>query len=232
MVNSVSLTRGARRDPGRRSGAELLGLDPRALGEVATRDARREAEVVLDPGRSRQRPAGGHRVEDDGLQALRRRVHGGSQARRAGAHDDEVADLRGGRRHPEPDDVGQAPRRSGCAAPRPPQMTTGVSAGWMPSRCSSSSAAGSSSRSIHRCGNRLRAANSATGVRPGRTREPMIRSTHGRPISRSRRMMRARRTMSPSAGSDPTSSRTRSTRGRRHRAGRDGDGAEELRPGR
>ena len=69
----------------------------------------------------------------------------------------------------------------------PAQITTGVSSGATPSRCSSASASGSSSTSIQRCGSRLRAVNSRSRRVSGEKREPMIFRPAPSPIRSSRR---------------------------------------------
>src|SRR3954447_4736456 len=61
--------------------------------------------------------------------------------------------------------------RSTCS---PRQITTGVSAGAMPSPRSSCSASVSSSRSIHLCGSRFLAASSRSRRVSAEKREPMI----------------------------------------------------------
>ncbi len=75
--------------------------------------------------------------------------------------------------------------RSTCS---PRQITTGVSSGLTPSWLSSSSASWSRSRSIQRCGSRLRAANSSSRLVSGEKREPMIRRPTPSSIRIERRM--------------------------------------------
>ena len=74
-------------------GAELLGLDEGPARQRLARDAGREAEVVLDAraraGLAAERAA----VHHQHRQPLRRRVHRGRQARRAGADDGHVVEL-------------------------------------------------------------------------------------------------------------------------------------------
>ena len=79
-------------DPRDRPGDEDLGAEPprllqRAARQLVARDARREAEVVLDPRRGAGLAAGRLALDDDRAQALRRAVHGGGEARGPGADD-------------------------------------------------------------------------------------------------------------------------------------------------
>ena len=88
-------------DPRDRPGDEDLRPQPPGLlqgpaGELVAGHARREAEVVLDPGRRAGLAAGRLPLDHDRPQALRRAVHGGGQARGPGADDDRVV-LGGGR---------------------------------------------------------------------------------------------------------------------------------------
>ena len=71
-------------------GAEAGHLRDRAMGEVRAGQSLREAEVVLDRRALPGLAAGRLALDDDRAQALRRRVHGGSQTRRAGADDADV----------------------------------------------------------------------------------------------------------------------------------------------
>ena len=71
-------------DPRDRPGDEDLGAEPARLlegtaRELVARDAGREAEVVLDPGRRAGLAAGRLPLDDDRPQALRRSVHGRGQ---------------------------------------------------------------------------------------------------------------------------------------------------------
>ena len=83
----------AERSRGARAGdvrAELLGLHERALRQITTGDAGREAEVVLDP-RTRSRLPSGHEAFDgESAESFRRAVHRGGEPSRAPAHDQEV----------------------------------------------------------------------------------------------------------------------------------------------
>ena len=72
-------------------GAELLGLREGAPRELFARDARGEAEVVLDARARAGLAARRRRLEHEHVEALGRRVHGRGQARRPGAHDDEIS---------------------------------------------------------------------------------------------------------------------------------------------
>jgi len=80
-----------RRDQG--LGAELLGLHIGPPGQGLARDAGGKAQVVLDAGAGAGLAAEGAPVQHQHLQALGGRVHGGGQAGRAGAHDDDVEQL-------------------------------------------------------------------------------------------------------------------------------------------
>jgi len=71
--------------------AEFPGLDDRPVGQVGAGDAGGEAEVVLDPGRGAGLPAGGDRVDRQGLQPFGGAVDRGGQAGRARADDEQVA---------------------------------------------------------------------------------------------------------------------------------------------
>jgi hypothetical protein len=81
--------------------AELLGLDLGALGELGAGDARREAEVVLDPRRRARLAAGGDALQRDRGQTLRRAV-----------------DARGEPGRPGSDDVAVDVPSTGCSIPR------------------------------------------------------------------------------------------------------------------
>ena len=90
----VDVTR-RRVDAGDRAGDEDLGAEPLGLLERPVRElvpghARREAEVVLDPGRRARLAAGRLALDHDRLEALRRAVHGRGQPRGAGADDHGV----------------------------------------------------------------------------------------------------------------------------------------------
>ena len=87
-------------DPRDRSGDQDLRAQPARLlecpaRELVTRDARREAEVVLDPRRRARLPAGRLALDDDRPQTFRGAVDGRRQAGRPGADDHRVV-LRGG----------------------------------------------------------------------------------------------------------------------------------------
>ena len=156
-------------------GAELLGLDHRAVGQLGAGDAGREAEVVLDPGRGAGLPAGGDRVEHDRRQPFGGAVHGGGEPGRARADDDEVAQPVPGAPAPAGRRPGPARRCRGCAARArrarsPPASRPALTPSWR----SSASALGSSSRSIQVCGSRLRAANSRSRRVSGEYRDPTI----------------------------------------------------------
>ena len=82
-------------------GAEPLGLGAHVLHQVRAHDAVAEAGEVLDLGGVHQRPAGGDRtLEDQRLEVGARGVDRGRPAGRAGADDDDVADVRGHGTHP------------------------------------------------------------------------------------------------------------------------------------
>src|SRR5256885_14525942 len=57
------------------AGAEFLRLIVGARGQLLTRNAEREAEVVLDPGAGAGLTARRVRFDDDGVQSFRRRVY-------------------------------------------------------------------------------------------------------------------------------------------------------------
>src|SRR5262249_38273836 len=59
--------------------------------EHLSRNARRKPQIVLDPRARPRLPAGGARLEDQHVEPLRGRIHGGSEAGRAGADHHEVA---------------------------------------------------------------------------------------------------------------------------------------------
>ena len=97
-------------DPRDRPRHEDLGAEPprllqRAARQLVARDARREAEVVLDPRRRAGLAAGRLALDHDRPQALRRAVHGRRQPGRPGADDHRVV-LRGGRLGGEPEQLG------------------------------------------------------------------------------------------------------------------------------
>src|SRR6185437_3566464 len=71
-------------------GAEPAGLLERSAGELVARDARGEAEIVLDPRRRARLPARRLALDHDRAQALGRAVHGRGQPGRAGADDHGV----------------------------------------------------------------------------------------------------------------------------------------------
>ena len=75
---------------GRRAGAELSRLGHRAAGQLGAADARREAEVVLDPPRRARLAAEGGALDDQRLEALGGAVDGGAEAGRPGADDEQV----------------------------------------------------------------------------------------------------------------------------------------------
>ena len=106
-------------DPRDRAGDEDLGAEPprllqRAARQLVARHARGEAEVVLDPRGRAGLAAGRLALDHDRAQALRRAVHGGGQARRAGADDHRVV-LRRARARSR----GRAARPPGAAAAGP-----------------------------------------------------------------------------------------------------------------
>ena len=86
--------------------AELLGLDVGAIGELATRDAGRKAQVVLDPRARAGLSAGRPPLEHQHVESFRGSIDRGGKARRAGAHDDEIADVDAIDRVVEPEAVG------------------------------------------------------------------------------------------------------------------------------
>ena len=82
-------------DPRDRPRHEHLGAEPprllqRAARELVARDARGEAEVVLDPGRGAGLAAGRLPLDHDRAQTLGRAVDGRGEPSRAGADDDGV----------------------------------------------------------------------------------------------------------------------------------------------
>ena len=86
---------GRRVDAGDRAGDEDLGPEPvrlleRPLRELVPGDARREAEIVLDPRGRAGLSAGRLALDHDRLEALGRSVHGRGQPRGAGADDHGV----------------------------------------------------------------------------------------------------------------------------------------------
>ena len=101
VVGTLLERRRAGRD--RELGAELLGLQDGAVGQLGAGDAGREAEIVLDARRRPGLAAGGERVQRERVESLRRAVHRRREAGGAGADDDQVADLvlRARERQPE-----------------------------------------------------------------------------------------------------------------------------------
>ena len=86
---------GRRVDARDRARDENLGAEPTRLLQRSTRelvagDARRESEVVLDPGRRPGLAAWSLPLDDDRPQSLRCSVHRRGKTPRAGAHDDRV----------------------------------------------------------------------------------------------------------------------------------------------
>ena len=71
-------------------GSQPYRLLAGARGEVVTRDAAGEAEVVLDARRGARLSPGRLALDEQGAQALRGAVDGRSQARRPATHDHEV----------------------------------------------------------------------------------------------------------------------------------------------
>ena len=132
--------------PRDRPGDEDLGAEParllqRAARELVAGDARREAEVVLDPRRGAGLAARRLALDHDRAQPLRRAVHGGREPGRPGADDHGVVLGRGrlGAR-------GRAARPPGAAAAAPPSCRRrrgsrgqSSSAGSGPPHCSAAS---------------------------------------------------------------------------------------------
>ena len=73
-----------------RTRAELARLGDRAAGEVVAGDARREAEIVLDPPRRAGLPAQRRALHDERVETLRGAVDRGAEARRPTADHEEV----------------------------------------------------------------------------------------------------------------------------------------------
>ena len=102
------IVRARRTSPPSRCTCRVVGVDPRDLardedlgtepprllqrpaGKLVAGDARREAEVVLDPGRGARLAARGLALDHDRPQALRGAVDRGREAGRAGADDHRV----------------------------------------------------------------------------------------------------------------------------------------------
>ena len=169
-------------------GAELLGLQHGALGQLAPGDPGREAEVVLDPRRPGRLAAGGDGVEHRGVEALRRPVDRGREPGGSGADDHQVADLLLGVGLRAARTSRPARRWTGCAATGPGRAPPACPRGPSPSPRSSRSADGSVSRSTNRCGSRLRAANSRSVRVPAEYRDPTIRKPIPSPRARERRI--------------------------------------------
>src|SRR5829696_5523718 len=72
------------------AGAELVGLDQDAAGELEAREPSGKARVVLYARRGTCLPPKGHRLEGEGREALRSSVDCRAEARRTGTHHDEV----------------------------------------------------------------------------------------------------------------------------------------------
>jgi hypothetical protein len=78
-------------------GAELVGLDQGAAGELEAGQTRGEAQVVLDPGAGASLPAKRHRLQGQGREALRSPVDRRAKAGRSRPdHDQVVGSCRGG----------------------------------------------------------------------------------------------------------------------------------------
>ena len=74
--------------------AEFLRLHERAARQRLAGDAGRKAEIVFDPRTGARLAARRAAVEHDHRQAFGRRVHRGCEARRSGADDRDVVDMR------------------------------------------------------------------------------------------------------------------------------------------
>ena len=89
VVRLAAQLQRSRRDDQARAKAPRLELRP--LRQLAAGDAGGEAEVVLDPRRGAGLPAERDGVDRLGVEPFRGTVERGGQARRAAAHDHEVA---------------------------------------------------------------------------------------------------------------------------------------------
>src|SRR5215208_2658745 len=84
----------ADRLPGYRgAGAELVGLDQGATGELEARETHGEAQVVLYPRTGASLPSQGYRLEGEGGEALRSSVDRRAEARRPCPDYDQVIGL-------------------------------------------------------------------------------------------------------------------------------------------
>src|SRR5262249_30609602 len=77
------------------AGAELPRLADRANRQLRAADARREAEIVLDPARCSRLAAESTALDHERVQPLGRGVDGGAEAGRAAADDEQVDRLHG-----------------------------------------------------------------------------------------------------------------------------------------
>ncbi len=135
-------------DPRDRPGHEDLGAEPprllqRTARQLVARDTRREAEVVLDPGRRAGLAAGRLPLDHDRAQALRRSVHGRGQPGGPGADDHRVVL---GRRRPRWRGPSSSATRRSCGRTTVLPSTTRIagqssSAGSGPPHCSAASGA-------------------------------------------------------------------------------------------
>jgi hypothetical protein len=87
--------------------AELEGLRVGARRELLARDARREAQVVLDPGAQPGLAARRVELEHEDIESFGRAVDGGRESGRPGADDHDVPHLRGVDRRVETETVGE-----------------------------------------------------------------------------------------------------------------------------
>jgi hypothetical protein len=78
---------------------ELQRLGQRPTGKRCARDTGGESQIVLDPGARSGLAPGSEGLHDAHVQAFRGRIHGGGQARRTRANDQQVVHaIVGGRR--------------------------------------------------------------------------------------------------------------------------------------
>ncbi len=180
---------------------ELLGLHESPLGELGTRDARREAEVVLDPGARPGLAARGDHVDAERPETLRRSVDGGGQTGWASPDDDQIEAALRQALDGQAQIVGEHARRgtSKDLARRDHdrkvgRLKTECARPWL-------STCGSLSGSNHSWGIRVRERNSRSWSTSGEKREPMTRVAGPAPVMSSlRRAMNVARILSLSCG--------------------------------
>ncbi len=90
-MSAVLTPQSHRRRRHRQARAELLRLDAGPLGQLAARNAGREAEVVFDSGRCPGLATGGDRLDPQHVQSFRGGIERGREPGGPRTHDDDVA---------------------------------------------------------------------------------------------------------------------------------------------